>query len=88
MEQNYYSLREFNVDELDIKLDSDINFTGEIFFARLKLNDDLLQCDACYDLSALASSAATSSRWLLMSSVTVSSAAINCSHEATRSWVR
>jgi hypothetical protein len=39
MEQNYFQLREFGTVVSDILLDSDITFTGENFFAHLKLDD-------------------------------------------------
>ena len=38
MESNYYHLREFGVSS-DVLLDSNTTFTGENFFARLKLED-------------------------------------------------
>ena len=39
MEANYYNLREFNVETLDVKLGDDLLFYGDNFFARLKLNN-------------------------------------------------
>jgi hypothetical protein len=42
MEANYYSLREFELNKLDISLSGDIVFTGENFFARLNLDDNLI----------------------------------------------
>lgn len=41
MEQNYYNLREFDVEKLDILLTENLTFTGENFFARLKLDENL-----------------------------------------------
>jgi hypothetical protein len=42
METNsFYNLREFDVDNLDFILSDDLTFTGNNFFARLKLNDNL-----------------------------------------------
>ena len=39
MDSSYFYLKQFDVDKLDVLLDGDVNFTGENFFARLKLND-------------------------------------------------
>jgi hypothetical protein len=41
MEQTYFNLREFGVNQLNLIQDEDITFTGDNFFARLKLDDDL-----------------------------------------------
>lgn len=39
MEANYFNLREFGVEELELKLGDNLLFYGDNFFARLKLND-------------------------------------------------
>ena len=41
MEQNYFNLREFGVELLDILLNENLTFTGSNFFSRLKLTDNL-----------------------------------------------
>lgn len=41
MESNYYQLSEFGVEKLDILLTENLTFTGENFFARLKLDENL-----------------------------------------------
>ena len=39
MEANYFQLREFGVNELDVKLSDNLLFYGNNFFARLKVGD-------------------------------------------------
>jgi hypothetical protein len=39
MDASYYNLREFSVEDLNLLLSSDLTFTGENFFARLKLDN-------------------------------------------------